>query len=131
MNTRKTLVLLSGGMDSTICLYWAKKYFKEVIALTIDREQTSRWEITLSLFQASQLKIPWHLIHVGGLKDGPKNTKEDPDNSPVGDQTRGKPIPGRNFLLLSLARLWIRRYPRLRHPDLSGGAGRFEADRET
>ncbi|HJS81779.1 MAG TPA: 7-cyano-7-deazaguanine synthase, partial [Nitrososphaera sp.] len=30
----KALVLLSGGLDSATCLYWAKKKFSEVTAIT-------------------------------------------------------------------------------------------------
>ena len=34
MQRDKALVIFSGGQDSTTCLYWAKKYYKEVWALT-------------------------------------------------------------------------------------------------
>ena len=30
----KALVVFSGGQDSTTCLFWAKKHFKEVYALS-------------------------------------------------------------------------------------------------
>ena len=34
VNKDKALVVFSGGQDSTTCLFWAKKHFKEVWALT-------------------------------------------------------------------------------------------------
>ena len=34
MNNQAALVVFSGGQDSTTCLYWAKKHFKEVYALS-------------------------------------------------------------------------------------------------
>ena len=34
MNNEAALVVFSGGQDSTTCLFWAKKHFKEVYALS-------------------------------------------------------------------------------------------------
>lgn len=34
MNHEAALVVFSGGQDSTTCLFWAKKHFKKVYALS-------------------------------------------------------------------------------------------------
>lgn len=36
MKESKALVMLSGGLDSATCLYWAKGNFSQVYAITFD-----------------------------------------------------------------------------------------------
>ena len=45
MKDEIALVVFSGGQDSTTCLYWAKKHFKEVRALTFLYGQKHRAEV--------------------------------------------------------------------------------------
>ena len=42
------LVVLSGGQDSTTCMYWALKHFSRVVALTFHYGQKHALEVDLA-----------------------------------------------------------------------------------
>ena len=44
MNKQKALVLLSGGLDSATCLYWAKERFSIVYAITFNYKNRGKRE---------------------------------------------------------------------------------------
>lgn len=58
----KTLVVLSGGQDSTTCLYWAKKHFKEVHAITFDYGQKHQRELQAAEIIAQIADVASHQI---------------------------------------------------------------------
>ena len=49
MNRTTALVMLSGGLDSATCLYWAKKNFSEISVITfnyynrLENEKRAQW----------------------------------------------------------------------------------------
>jgi len=66
----KTLVLLSGGLDSAVNLYKAAKESKVVLAITFDYAQRAgAKEIEAATFLTRQLKIPHKIISLPWIKD--------------------------------------------------------------
>lgn len=45
VSREKAIVVFSGGQDSTTCLFWAKRQFGEVIAVSFDYNQKHRLEL--------------------------------------------------------------------------------------
>lgn len=58
----KTIVLLSGGLDSTTALYWTLREGWDVTALTFDAQQVSRMDMQASRNIARQSGIATHKI---------------------------------------------------------------------
>ncbi|GBC90031.1 7-cyano-7-deazaguanine synthase [bacterium HR14] len=104
------VVLLSGGQDSTTCLYWAKRHFEKVYALTFDYGQRHRIELDAARTVAQMAGVAHHLIlrvceleQLGGsalLSDIPIQETGGRGNLP------NTFVPGRNLLFLVLAAAW-------------------------
>jgi len=107
LDSQRALVLLSGGQDSSTCLYWALKKYKEVETLTLDYGQRHRIEIECAQKIARQAGVPWRLLKLDLLKDLGGNSLVD-ENQTV---TSGKGdddlpltfVPGRNLLFINAA----------------------------
>lgn len=105
----RALVVLSGGQDSTTCLYWAMARFgkNNVEALTFDYGQRHRIEIDCAVRVAELAGVPHHLLPIdtftalGGnalTGDVPIADAEEP-----GDELPNTFVPGRNLVFLTFA----------------------------
>jgi len=109
----KSIVLFSGGIDSTTALYWALARSRTVHALTFDYGQRHRVEIRMAKKLARKIGVPQTILkidltQVGGsaLTDGAvelpryKKLKQIPPGLPA------TYVPFRNGILLALAAAW-------------------------
>lgn len=111
----KALVILSGGQDSTTALFWAKKKFDEVFAITFDYGQRHSLEIASALKVAEMAGVGYHeLISVPKIL---KSTSPltDPDiqlelytdakqmDAAIGNRREATFVPMRNALFLTIA----------------------------
>lgn len=101
----KAIVLLSGGQDSTTCLFWAKQRFCEVEAITFDYGQRHKVEVDIAGRVAELAELPHKVFHIdtfralGGnsLVDASREISQSPGTLP------NTFVPARNYILLGFA----------------------------
>jgi len=97
------VVLWSGGIDSTVCLFWATKRFKEVTAFSIDYGQKNPYEILCSHRVKDKLKLKEHMFYTcgPGVFSGSSLTDDNLEIPKHGsDGVPNTFVPGRNLLFL-------------------------------
>ena len=108
-NSKKAIILLSGGLDSATTLAIAKKLGFDCYALSFNYKQRHMSELNAAKNVAKKLKLTKHkiieidLTQIGG--SALTDSKIDVPNSP----TKGIPItyvPARNTMFLSYALAW-------------------------
>jgi len=112
MNKETALIVFSGGQDSTTCLFWAKKHFRSVEALTFSYGQRHAIEVQMAEKIARKADVPWHHMDVSFIGRLGRNSLT--DSSVVMDQEKpadGPPntfVPGRNLFFMSIAAVFAR-----------------------
>lgn len=108
--TGKALVILSGGQDSTTCLFWAKQNFADVHSVSFDYGQSHRSELDSAVTVAGLAGISHEIINLGPIFAGlsPLTNKaetlaqyDSADDLPGGVEKTF--VPGRNILFLTVA----------------------------
>lgn len=108
LKDEKALVIFSGGQDSTTCLFWAIRHFKEVVAVTFDYGQRHIAEIQCAKAIADELGIEHHVLDMALLNQLAPNslTRTDipvDESIPDGKTTPNSLVEGRNMLFLTFA----------------------------
>ncbi|MFC3626915.1 7-cyano-7-deazaguanine synthase QueC [Vogesella amnigena] len=111
-HTRKALVVLSGGQDSTTCLYWALREFgaANVEAVTFDYGQRHRVELDAARKVAAMAGVRQTVLPIDTFAAIGGNALTDdaiaPEAGARADDDSALPntfVPGRNLVFLSFA----------------------------
>lgn len=110
----KALVVLSGGQDSTTCLYWALMHFDEIEAITFNYGQKHKLEIESAIAIADLAEVKHHIVEVPQILKSRSplldesvaletyNNFEEMDGI-IGDRVELTFVPMRNAFFLTLA----------------------------
>ncbi|WP_214550733.1 7-cyano-7-deazaguanine synthase QueC [Staphylococcus pseudintermedius] len=104
LNNEKALVVFSGGQDSTTCLFYAKKHFKEVELVTFEYGQRHAKEIEVAKEIAEDQGLKHHVLDIALLSQLTPNALTSHDMTI--DSHNDVPntfVPARNLLFLSFA----------------------------
>jgi 7-cyano-7-deazaguanine synthase len=105
---KRCVVLLSGGQDSTTCLFWAIEQFgrKNVFAIGFDYGQKHKVELEFAAEIADRAEVPFYVVPIVGTLSGSSLTDHDKDSNAQHEKNGDLPASftaGRNMLFLSLA----------------------------
>ncbi len=106
MKSDKAVVVFSGGQDSTTCLFWALKNFKEVEVVTFDYGQRHALEIECAKQIAQELNVRHHILNMSLLNQLAPNALTRADIE-IKEGAEGELpstfVPGSNLVFLSFA----------------------------
>ena len=109
----KAVVVFSGGQDSTTCLFWAKKHFNEVYALSFRYGQKHEQEVEFAKKIAAKAGVEFAVMDLDFINflspdcslthSDIQMDKEKPATTPPNTF-----VPGRNLFFLSIAAVYAR-----------------------
>ncbi len=99
----KAVVLLSGGQDSTTCLYWAKQNFDEVVAVGFNYGQKHKKELEQAKMIADLAEVEYHVFNIAGTLGGSSLTDHTKDHNEIKNELPNSFTAGRNALFLTIA----------------------------
>jgi len=106
------VVLFSGGQDSTTCLFWAKKHFKKVYALSFLYGQKHAHEVDLARGIAERTGVEFQVMDATFISRLGRNSLTDTslmmDQEKPVDSFPNTFVPGRNLFFLSIAAVFAR-----------------------
>lgn len=112
-NNSSAMVCLSGGQDSTTCLFWAKQRFSRVEAVCFTYGQKHSKEIEVAREIAKEAGVPFQLLDVSLLSQLDQNCsltnlQMKMDEEKPSDSYPNTFVPGRNMVFLTFAAILAR-----------------------
>lgn len=112
INNDKAVVVFSGGQDSTTCLFWAKKRFKEVIAVSFDYNQKHISELQCAKDICNKYNVEHHILDMSLLNQLAPNSLTRVDINVDKTQKEGELpnsfVDGRNLLFLTFVAVFAK-----------------------
>ena len=112
MNQEKAVVVFSGGQDSTTCLFWALKKYKEVIAVSFDYNQKHILELDCAKNICEKHGVEYHSLDMTLLNQLAPNSLTRKDMEVDKDAPKeGVPnsfVDGRNLLFLTFVAVFAK-----------------------
>ena len=112
MKRNNALVVLSGGQDSTTCLFWALRHFEEVHALAFTYGQKHAQEVDIARTICQEQNVPFEVMDIpliGQLgRNSLTDTSMEMDTEKPSDSPPNTFVPGRNLFFLSIAAVHAR-----------------------
>lgn len=101
----KAIILLSGGQDSTTCLYWAKTKYTEIEAVGFDYGQMHVKELEQAAKIAKDANVEYKIFNVKNLVGKSSLTEKSDHNkqSKINKDLPASFTAGRNILFLTIA----------------------------
>ena len=110
MTKKKAIVLFSGGLDSTTCLYWALDQGYACETLTVSYGQRHEREVRAAQTIAQRLGVKQHLVTLqfpwvvsSSLVDKNQTIPDQPMEEIESGKIPSTYVPGRNLVFLSVA----------------------------
>ena len=114
LNNSRALVVLSGGQDSTTCLFWALREFQEVQALCFRYGQKHVLEADLARQICEEAGVPFTCLDADLIGRLSSNALTDPSIAMDREKPAGAPpntfVPGRNLFFLSIAAVFAQQH---------------------
>lgn len=105
----KSLILLSGGLDSTVALYWARQHHEVMGAVSFDYgSKHNEKEIAFAAWHCAQMGIPHDIVALPFVNDLfnsdlLKSGGDIPDGHYADDNMKRTVVPFRNGIMLAIA----------------------------
>ena len=104
----KSVVVLSGGLDSTTVLYGEKRIAEEVFAISFDYGQRHKKELDMAKATCEKLGINHKIIDLSCIKELVSNScltsdKEVPEGNYTDENMKSTVVPNRNMIMASIA----------------------------
>ncbi|MBD3350607.1 MAG: 7-cyano-7-deazaguanine synthase QueC [Candidatus Lokiarchaeota archaeon] len=106
----KSVLILSGGMDSTTLLYKLVSEGKKIFALSFNYGQKHKKELKFARYNCKKLNVPHKIIDLSGLKEqglfGKSSLTSEidiPEGHYEEPTMKSTVVPNRNMIMLSIA----------------------------